>query len=53
VVRIAGNDVTGEPSLCVKRIEKEVKKRMRELENPSPPAPLPAAGRGEMKEEER
>jgi hypothetical protein len=33
-------------SLCVKKIE-EVKKRMLELEYPSPPAPLPAAGRGE------
>src|SRR5688572_29741119 len=55
VVRIAGYDVLREPSLCLKRIEEEVKKRMRELENPSqnpsPPAPLPAAGRGETKEE--
>jgi very-short-patch-repair endonuclease len=47
VVRIAGYDVTGEPSLCLKRIEEEVKTRMRALENPSPPAPLPEAGRGE------
>ena len=44
VVRIGGYDVLREPSLCLKRIEEEVKKRA--LENPSPPAPLPAAGRG-------
>ena len=51
VARIAGYDVLREPSLCLKKIEEEVKKRMRALENPSqnpsPPAPLPAAGRGE------
>jgi hypothetical protein len=33
--------------LCLKKIEEEVKKRMRELESPSPPAPFPGAGRGE------
>jgi hypothetical protein len=32
------------------RIEEEVTRRMRELENPSPPAPLPEAGRGEMRQ---
>jgi very-short-patch-repair endonuclease len=54
VVRIAGHDVLREPSLCLKKIEEEVKKRMRELlnKNPSPPAPLPEAGRGETKQEE-
>jgi very-short-patch-repair endonuclease len=52
VVRIAGYDMLREPSLCLKKIEEEVKKRMRSLENPSPPAPLPAAGRGETKEGE-
>jgi len=40
VVRIAGYDVLREPSLCLKKIEDEVTKRMKELENPSPPAPL-------------
>jgi very-short-patch-repair endonuclease len=52
VVRIAGYDVLREPSLCRKKIQEEVKKKMRALENPSPPAPLPEAGRGETKEEE-
>ena len=52
VVRIAGYDVLREPSLCLKKIEEAVKKRMQEHESPSPPAPLPEAGRGETKEEE-
>jgi hypothetical protein len=45
--RIAGYDVLREPSLCLKKIEEEVTNRMLALKNPSPPAPLPAAGRGE------
>jgi very-short-patch-repair endonuclease len=51
VMRIAGYDVLREPGLCLKKIEEEVKTRMRELENPSPPAPLPVSGRGGRKEE--
>jgi very-short-patch-repair endonuclease len=47
VVRIAGYDVLREPSLCLKRIEEEVKKRMRELENPSPRPLSPQRGEGE------
>jgi hypothetical protein len=50
VVRIAGYDVLREPSLCLKRIEEEVKKWMRELENPRP---LPAAGRRRKRKHER
>jgi len=51
VVRIAGYDVLREPSLCLKTIEEEVTKRMRELENPSP-RPL-SARRGEGRRRER
>ena len=47
VVRIAGYDLLREPRMCLQKIEEEVKKRMRELENPSqnpsPPAPLPTS----------
>lgn len=47
VVHIAGYEVLREGELVLERIVREVKERMRELESPSPPAPLPAAGRGE------
>jgi very-short-patch-repair endonuclease len=49
VVRIAGYDVLREGNQVLKTITEQVKKRMQEIEkqNPSPPAPLPAAGRGE------
>jgi very-short-patch-repair endonuclease len=43
VVRIAGYDVLREPSLCLKKIEGEVKKRILALETPAPLAPLAAA----------
>jgi hypothetical protein len=49
VVRIAGYDVTRDPSACLEKIDEEVRKRIQEIKNPSPPAPLPAAGRGERK----
>ena len=50
VMRIAGYEVLREPGLCLKRIVEEVKQRMHDLGDPSPPAPLPAAGRGETEQ---
>jgi very-short-patch-repair endonuclease len=48
VVRISGYDVLREPGACLERIRQQIEERMRELgKSPSPPAPLPAAGRGE------
>ena len=49
VVRIFGYDVLREPSSCRAGIVEQVRQRMLEMEGerPSPPAPLPAAGRGE------
>ena len=56
VVRILGYDVLRVPSSCRARIVEQVRQRMRkmanpspEIESPSPPAPLPEAGRGEIK----
>jgi very-short-patch-repair endonuclease len=52
VVRIAGYDVLREPRSWFERIEREVEERLQEMEamrNPSPPAPLPEAGRGEIR----
>jgi len=51
VVRISGYDVLREPSSCRARIVEQVQQRMREMESgrPSPPAPLPEAGRGETR----
>ena len=52
VMRISGYDVLREPGSCLARIGEQVQQRMREMEsgkhNPSPPTPLPEAGRGEM-----
>jgi very-short-patch-repair endonuclease len=49
VMRISGYDVLREPGLCLARIAEQVEQRIREIESecPSPPAPLPDAGRGE------
>ena len=53
VVRISGFDVIREPERIYLEIEERVRKRMREVrEGPSPPAPLPEAGRGEHGEKE-
>jgi very-short-patch-repair endonuclease len=49
VVRVSGYDVLRERSSCRAMIGEQVQQRMREMESgrPSPPAPLPEAGRGE------
>jgi very-short-patch-repair endonuclease len=51
VVRISGYNVLREPGSCLAPITEQVQRRMREMEsgkhNPSPPTPLPEAGRGE------
>ncbi len=49
VMRICGYDVLREPRSCLARIAEQVEQRIVEMESehPSPPAPLPEAGRGE------
>ncbi len=49
VVRISGYEVPREPVTGRTTIVEQVQQWMREMENPSPPAPLPEAGRGEIK----
>jgi very-short-patch-repair endonuclease len=50
VLRIAGFDVFREPDTCLEKIRQRVRERMREMEIPHPSTPLPAAGRGEIRE---
>ncbi len=49
VVRISGYEVLREPVTCRTAIVEQVQHRIREMANPSPPAPLPETGRGEIK----
>jgi very-short-patch-repair endonuclease len=56
VLRVAGYEVLREDSRAFERICDAVRGRMEEIasrKNPSPPAPLPATGRGEKVEPQR